>query len=206
MSEGEANMRTILVAAAAVLAVGGLVGCNDSGTTDGGKPTGTANTTAAASAGNRTTENAAPQKVSTTLPTKNDATVDARDYQQGQAFYFQSPSGNILCGFNVQGGATVGCQLAQATSVPPELADCGTRPDREVAAEITGTTPKFRCLNQGLYVGQPLDGGTKGGGKVLPYDATIIVRGAACTSLRTGVRCDIGGHGFTLAAEAQSLF
>ncbi|MGV9612791.1 hypothetical protein [Nocardia xishanensis] len=90
--------------------------------------------------------------------------------------------------------------------MPSELSDCGTRPERAVAAQVVGGRGQFLCLNQGVFVGAPLDGSGKGGGKVLPYGATIIVRGTACTSLPSGIRCDAAGHGFVIAADAQSLF
>ncbi|MFG1793437.1 hypothetical protein [Nocardia sp. NPDC049149] len=198
-------MRAILLAAAAVLAVEGLAGCgNSTPATPGAQPPNAPATSAAPQQPSAPSRNTAPAKP--TAPSRDNANVDARDYQQGDAFYFQSPSGNILCGFNVAGAATVGCQVMQATAVPAELPDCGTRPNRTVGAEINGTTAKFRCFSQGVYVGSPIDGGSKGGGRVLPYDSTLVVRGAACTSTQAGVRCDVGGHGFVLAAEAQSLF
>ncbi|MEV6769665.1 DUF6636 domain-containing protein [Nocardia sp. NPDC051030] len=142
----------------------------------------------------------------TSLPSRDDATVDARDYQQGDKYYFQSPSGNIMCGFINETGFGTGCQLEKATSVPSQLSGCGTQANREVAAQVVGGKAEFRCMNQGVFVGSPVDGTNRGGGKVLPYGATIIVRGTACTSSTSGVRCDSGGHGFMIAAEAQSLF
>ncbi|GAA5069847.1 hypothetical protein [Nocardia callitridis] len=140
-------------------------------------------------------------------PTRDDATVDARDYQSGKYYFFQSPSGNIMCGFVYDGELGTGCQLAEATVIPAELPDCGTRPDRAVAAQVNGAQARYLCLNQGVFVGPPPDGSSgKGGGKVLNYGDTIIVRGVACTSLESGVRCTEGGHGFMIAADAQSLF
>ncbi|MEU7141938.1 hypothetical protein ABZ942_20970 [Nocardia sp. NPDC046473] len=165
-----------------------------------------------------TTEGAPPQRNSTAapetaagsattkLPSRDDATVDARDYQSDGKYYFQSPSGNILCGFIEADGIGTGCQLAHASVVPAELPDCGTRANREVAAQVIGGKGQFRCLSQGIFVGPPLDGGNRGGGKVLGYGQTLIVRGIACTSMTAGVRCDQGGHGFFIAADAQSLF
>ena len=34
----------------------------------------------------------------------------------------------------------------------------------------------------------------------------VIVRGLSCTSTQAGVRCDDGRHGFTVSADAQTLF
>ncbi|MFI9506559.1 hypothetical protein [Nocardia sp. NPDC052566] len=207
-------MKALILAIAAVAAVGGLAGC----ATENGKtaaPSGT-NVSSPATADGSTQDNQggspgttkakAPQATSTTLPSRDDANVDARDFQQGDKFYFQSPSGNILCGFINADGIGTGCQVIKATVVPDELKGCGTQPNRTVAAEINGGRAKFRCLTQGLFVGQPPHGSTQGGGKVLEYGQTIIVRGTACTSLTSGVRCDSGGHGFLIAADAQSLF
>ncbi|WP_446223805.1 DUF6636 domain-containing protein [Nocardia sp. IBHARD005] len=42
--------------------------------------------------------------------------------------------------------------------------------------------------------------------KTLNYGDTIIVRGAACTCTEQGVRCDVGGHGFFISADRQTLF
>ncbi|WP_280236453.1 DUF6636 domain-containing protein [Nocardia cyriacigeorgica] len=143
----------------------------------------------------------------TTLPSRDDATVDARDFQQGNHYYFQSPTGNIMCGFINEGELGTGCQLRTTQVVPPELTDCDTsREDRALAAQVVGGAARFMCVNQGFFVGSPTDGTRKGGGNVLEYGETIIVRGTACTSMPTGIRCDQAGHGFMIAADAQSLF
>jgi hypothetical protein len=141
-----------------------------------------------------------------TPPSRDDATVDARDYQQGENFYFQSPSGNIKCGFINNNNVGTGCQLTHASVIPPALGDCGTRPERAVAAQIIGRKASFLCLNQGVFVGQPLDGGGEGGGRVLGYGQTIFVRSTSCTSSLAGIRCDAAGHGFVIAADQQALF
>ncbi|MFI6046906.1 hypothetical protein ACIA8C_35170 [Nocardia sp. NPDC051321] len=206
-------MKPIVLAIAAIAAVGALTGCTDSGkssVTSGSSDTGvpvSAGATERAPQGNST---AAPETAAgaatTKLPSRDDATVDARDYASDGKYYFQSPSGNILCGFIEADGIGTGCQLAHASVVPAELPDCGTRANREVSAQILGGKGQYRCLSQGIFVGPPLDGGNRGGGKVLGYGQTIIVRGTACTSMSAGVRCDQGGHGFFIAADAQSLF
>ncbi|MGX1806672.1 DUF6636 domain-containing protein [Nocardia sp. NPDC055321] len=192
-------MRAVVIALAIVAAAAGITGCEDD-QVPAGAPGGTAPTTVATAPG------APGTAVATTLPTRDDATVDARDYAQGEQYYFQSPSGNIMCGFLDTGGIGVGCQLAQVSSVPAELPGCGYAENKKVAAEIFNGSPRFRCLSQGMFVGSPTDGTNKGGGKVLGYGQTIIVRGTACTSSESGVRCDTAGRGFKVAAEAQSLF
>lgn len=204
-------MKAWVLAFAAVAAIGGLAGCNDDTVTSGTTPGASAPVTTVAG-GNGGTQggNGSPSTVATTLPTRDDANVDARDFQIGDKYYFQSPSGNIMCGFINDNNFGTGCQMEHVSVVPVELPDCGTRPDRAVAAMVTGGAAKFLCLNQGVFVGIPQGdtspGTHKGGGKVLEYGQTIIVRGTACTSTQAGVRCDSGGHGFFVAADQQKLF
>ena len=136
-----------------------------------------------------------------------DATVDARDYQQRNNCYFQSPTGNIMCGFVREGDLGVGCQLSKVTVIPAALLPtCDDSPAHKVAARIVSGKPEFMCVNQGFYVGDPVDGTNKGGGKVLEYGDTIVVRGTACTSTEQGVRCEAANHGFFVAADRQHLF
>ncbi|APB01730.1 hypothetical protein [Nocardia seriolae] len=135
---------------------------------------------------------------------------DARDYQSQNTYYFQSPSKNIKCGIYVDDIHTVGCQLKNATVIPAGLS-CANNPGHSVAAQVSGGNSQFICLNQGVYVGPPTDGSTapgfhEGGGKVLEYGQTIGVRGVICESMTSGVRCSTAGHGFFIAADAQSLF
>ncbi|WP_228538152.1 hypothetical protein [Nocardia sp. XZ_19_385] len=223
-------MKSLGMAVAAMAAVVGLVGCGSETETAGSAP-GTARVTSTAGPGGEamtperpasaspTSEwyhspqvSAPAEPVTTTLPTRDDATVDARDYQIGDKFHFQSPSGNIKCGFINDSTFGTGCQLKDAKVIPAELRPgCDNSSTRKVAAYVTGSTAKFICLNQGVFVGiSPNPGGNgglqEGGGKVLNYGETIIVKGTACTSLPTGVRCDQGGHGFFIAGDQQSLF
>ncbi|RBO83616.1 hypothetical protein [Nocardia puris] len=142
----------------------------------------------------------------TTYPPVGTGPVDAREYQIGDHFYFQSPTGNIKCGFLLDDNFGVGCQLRDATVIPPELPGCTPAPDRAVAAHVSGPTSEFLCLNQGIFVGIPQDG-TAAGGKILPYGESIMVRGYSCMSLPDGVRCDSGRDaGFVIAADHQALF
>ncbi|MEV6560640.1 DUF6636 domain-containing protein [Nocardia sp. NPDC051756] len=207
-------MKAIVLAFAAVAAIGALTACSDNAKSPAASnspgtsvPVSAGTGSVGSPQGNST---AAPETAgadaTTKLPSRDDATVDARDYQSGDKYYFQSPSGNILCGFVEADSLGTGCQLAHASVVPAELPDCGTRANRAVAAQIVGGKAKFLCTSQGIFVGPPLDGGNKGGGKVLGYGQTLIVRGTACTSTQAGIRCDQGGHGFFIAADAQSLF
>ncbi|WP_280341714.1 DUF6636 domain-containing protein [Nocardia neocaledoniensis] len=140
------------------------------------------------------------------LPSRDDATVDARDYQQRDSFYFQSPTGNIMCGILADAPFGVGCQLSHANVLPPQLPDCTDAPNRKVAVHTVGGKSEFLCTSQGIFVGEPVDGTTKGGGATLNYGDTLVVRGVACTSTEQGIRCDAAGHGFTISADSQTLF
>ncbi|UGT52731.1 DUF6636 domain-containing protein [Nocardia asteroides] len=140
------------------------------------------------------------------LPSRDDATVDARDYQQRESFYFQSPTGNIMCGILADAPFGVGCQLAHANVIPPQLPNCSDAPDRKVAVHTVGGKSEFLCTSQGIFVGEPVDGTNKGGGATLNYGDTLVVRGVACTSSEQGIRCDAAGRGFTISADAQTLF
>lgn len=144
--------------------------------------------------------------VPTGLPSRDDATVDARDYQNGDNFYFQSPTGNIMCGILYTAPFGVGCQLASTNVIPPQLPNCDDAPQRKVAVHLVDGKAEFLCTSQGIFVGIPSDGSGGAGGKTLNYGDTIIVRGTACTSTPQGVRCDAGGHGFTISADGQTLF
>ncbi|WP_174562551.1 hypothetical protein [Nocardia acidivorans] len=209
-------MKAWVVAFAAVAAIGGIAGCGDGSVVTGGSPGASAPATAPADGdpapggGNGPGSPSTVAAPATTNPGRDAANVDARDFQQGDKYYFQSPTGNIMCGFVNEGTFGTGCQLEHVSVVPAELPDCGTRANRAVAADITGSKAEFLCLNQGVFVGSPLGpvtpGNNKGGGKVLEYGQTLIVRGVACTSTQAGVRCDSGGHGFFIAADRQQLF
>lgn len=209
-------MKRALVAGLAVCTAIGMSGCAEGSSTSSSAgsatatehPISTGMPDSAPPPGEETSSDTTPPSATeTTLPSRDDATVDARDFQQGNYYYFQSPTGNIMCGFINEGELGTGCQLASTQVVPPELSDCDTsRDDRALAAQVLGGAARFMCVNQGLFVGASTDGSRKGGGNVLEYGQTIIVRGTACTSMPTGVRCDQGGHGFMIAADQQYLF
>ncbi|MEC3955168.1 hypothetical protein VMT65_19155 [Nocardia sp. CDC153] len=205
-------MKKLLTAAAALLMVGALAGCDpDTGTS--GAPATTAQATQsapAATSGPGSAPATTAAKSTPTLPNRDDVNVDARDFESQGHYYFQSPSTNIKCGIYVDNIHTVGCQLKNATVIPAGLS-CANNPGHSVAAQVRAGTAEFVCLNQGVYVGPPTDGSTapgfhEGGGKVLEYGQTIGVRGVICESMQSGVRCTVDGHGFVIAADAQSLF
>ncbi|MFE3447185.1 DUF6636 domain-containing protein [Nocardia sp. NPDC059180] len=208
-------MKRAILAGLAVLVAFGMSGCGEDSSTSSPEVTTAVSTAPERPITPGTPEPAPPSAEPTAgeatpptdLPSRDDATVDARDFQQGNYYYFQSPTGNIMCGFINEGELGTGCQLRTTEVVPPELSDCDTsRADRALAAQVLGGAARFMCVNQGFFVGSPTDGTRKGGGNVLEYGETIIVRGTACTSMPTGVRCDQAGHGFMIAADKQELF
>ncbi|MEV0334752.1 DUF6636 domain-containing protein [Nocardia sp. NPDC050717] len=219
-------MRSVIVVAALVALAGGLAGCSgDQGsgpTTTVAAPGTTSPPTVAITLPSGTPPIIVPSPVSTVpqqgpgpgnpdpepegLPSRDDATVDARDYQQRESYYFQSPTGNIMCGILADAPFGVGCQLAHANVIPPQLPDCTDAPNRKVAVHTVGGKSEFLCTSQGIFVGEPVDGTWKGGGAILNYGDTLVVRGVACTSSEQGIRCDAAGRGFTISADAQSLF
>ncbi|WP_198347484.1 hypothetical protein [Nocardia terrae] len=206
-------MKALLTAAAAILLVGALSGCDPNGSTPGAQGTSPAQVTTTAGQGNPGPGTTAAKATTTTagLPNRDDANVDARDFQQQGHYYFQSPSKNIKCGIDVDNLHIAGCQLKNATAIPSGLS-CANNPAHEVAAEILSGGTKFECLNQGVFVGPPTDGSTapgnhEGGGKVLEYGRILAVKSIICESMTSGVRCSSGdGHGFFIAAENQYLF
>ncbi|MEU8899801.1 DUF6636 domain-containing protein [Nocardia sp. NPDC048505] len=213
-------MKSLVMTVATIAAAVGLTGCGSDAASTGTSPvTPPGGTTAQSESGapgsprepaSQPVPASNPPAAPTSLPSRDDATVDARDYQIGDQFYFQSPSGNIKCGFINDNTFGTGCQLKDAKVIPAQLQPgCDNSPARKVAAYVHGTTAQFICLSQGVFVGIPQNTGGgpgEGGGKILNYGETLIVRGTACTSLEAGVRCDQGGHGFFIAADQQYLF
>ncbi|MGY0502539.1 DUF6636 domain-containing protein [Nocardia sp. FBN12] len=201
-------MRSAIVVAALVALAGGLAACDsDQGSAAQPavtQPAGSSAPTAEAEPTVGPDVTVAPGP--TGLPSRDDATVDARDYQQRDNFYFQSPTGNIMCGILVDAPFGVGCQLSHADVIPPQLPNCSDAPDRKVAVHAAGGKSEFLCTSQGIFIGEPVDGTNKGGGATLHYGDTLVARGVACTSTEQGVRCDAAGHGFFIAADQQYLF
>ncbi|SFL59487.1 DUF6636 domain-containing protein [Nocardia asteroides] len=219
-------MRSAIVMAALVVLAGGLAACGDGDsaqTTVSGpsasetsvpRPTGTQPGEPPVILPNGTTPTVPPKAsgsgdsvpVPSALPSRDDATVDARDYQQRDNYYFQSPTGNIMCGILADAPFGVGCQLAHANVIPPQLPNCSDAPNRKVAVHTVGGKSEFLCTSQGIFVGSPVDGTNKGGGATLNYGDTLVVRGVACTSTEQGIRCDAAGRGFTISADSQTIF
>ncbi|MFC9662546.1 DUF6636 domain-containing protein [Nocardia sp. NPDC127606] len=133
------------------------------------------------------------------------ATVDASRYQIDGSYYFQSPTGNIMCGVLATAPYGVGCQLRKANIITPKLPNCTDAPNRKVAAHLYEGKSEFLCTSQGIFVGIPQDG-SAAGGAVLNYGESLTVNGYTCDSSSQGVRCRAGGHGFAISADDQHIF
>ncbi len=158
-------------------------------------------------AGNTGTEQTSPQVTTTTVdtagvtiprrPNRDDANVDARDFQVApDEFTFQSPSGNVWCAIRPSESVPIlqfGCQTRK--SVPgPGNQTCLNTANNTYAVRIEQSTIHF-CTNQGIYSAEKM--------KVLEYGQTIMVRGDACTSTTDGIACWRGDHGFMISRDVN---
>ncbi|MFI6998008.1 hypothetical protein [Nocardia sp. NPDC050175] len=135
--------------------------------------------------------------------------VDPAQYRQQMGYYFQSPSGSFLCAIldqPIDDNAQVGCQGPTAPA-PAEFKDCWSK-NPQASALTVGVHSGARCLNQGVFVGAPIDGGNRGGGRVLPYGGVLTVGPFTCDSAEAGVTCtnDSTGAGFKIARETNRTF
>lgn len=107
---------------------------------------------------------------------------------------FQSPSGNIACGFTTTPSARVVCQIESFAFISP-ASNCNGGGDGGAIVFESGSKPSFACL-----------GDLESGGPTLNYGSKITVGGLTCASQTSGVTCLGGGsHGFLLAKERYTL-
>ncbi|MFI6168468.1 hypothetical protein ACIBCN_16945 [Nocardia sp. NPDC051052] len=135
--------------------------------------------------------------------------VDPARYRQQMGYYFQSPSGSFLCAIldqPIDDNAQVGCQGPTAPA-PAEFKECWSK-NPQASALTVGAHSGARCLNQGVFVGAPIDGGNRGGGRVLPYGGVLTVGPFTCDSAESGVTCtnDSTGAGFKITREGNRTF
>lgn len=90
--------------------------------------------------------------------------------------------------------------------VSPDGPPCANSANSAVGIKLAGGSAQHICLNQGVYVGPPVDGSDRGGGKVLAYGDTIIVQTVACQSTEAGITCWEAGSGFTLSRDVNEVF
>ncbi|MDP9638973.1 hypothetical protein J2W18_003907 [Rhodococcus cercidiphylli] len=136
-------------------------------------------------------------------PNRDDANVDARDFEQaGSQYFFQSPSGNVFCGFNSSNapGTIVGCQVRY--SVPGNTGrECLNTENNTYGVKINqdGTVEQI-CTNQGIFVGGPERP------RVLEYGQIIGVTGTFCRSDEAGITCYDGDRGFMISRDVNIAF
>ncbi|MFC4376619.1 hypothetical protein ACFO5K_21215 [Nocardia halotolerans] len=223
-------MRAVIMVAAVVALTGGLAACGtDQGSTVPGttaQPSGapgTAQPTGPPDAGTPDAGTPGGQDPSvvpddgsapdpTAVPDDGSAPTDggftpvgAGKYQLDGGHYFQSPTGNIMCGILATAPYGVGCQLGKANYITPKLPDCTDAPNRKVAVHLYQGKTEFLCTSQGIFVGIPQDG-SGAGGAVLNYGESLTVDGFTCSSSSQGVRCVGGEHGFAISADNQHTF
>lgn len=136
-------------------------------------------------------------------PNRDDVKVDARDFEQaGGQYFFQSPSGNVFCGFSSSNapGTIVGCQVRY--SVPGNTGrECLNTENNTYGVQIRqdGTVEQI-CTNQGIFVGGPERP------RVLEYGQIIGVTGTFCRSTEAGVTCYDGDRGFMISRDVNLAF
>ncbi|GAB20435.1 hypothetical protein GOEFS_115_00750 [Gordonia effusa NBRC 100432] len=163
----------------------------------GANATGTADQPAPA--GTPTSTNTAPTAGIPTKPSRDDANVDARDFQTAPGEYnFISPSGNVWCAIrtNSNAGETrFGCQARR--SVPGSSGvTCRNTNSHEYAVKIQdGRVIQF-CTTQGIFVAQ--------NPRTLNYGQTIMVQGDSCTSTTEGITC-YEGPGFIISRDQNKI-
>lgn len=107
---------------------------------------------------------------------------------------FQSPTGNIACGFYEDGAV---CQITEYDyAVPPRPADCGD----------TGWGFNFGTDRVGGFMF--CAGDVEGGGPALAYGQQLAQGDIHCVSREDGVTCVsiVSGGGFFLSRDAYQLF
>jgi hypothetical protein len=136
-------------------------------------------------------------------PNRDDVNVDARDFEQaGGQYFFQSPSGNVFCGFNSSNApeTIVGCQVRY--SVPGNTGrECLNTENNTYGVKINqdGTVEQI-CTNQGIFVGGPERP------RVLEYGQVIGVTGTFCRSTEAGITCYDGDRGFMISRDVNLAF
>lgn len=136
-------------------------------------------------------------------PNRDDVNVDARNFEQtGGQYFFQSPSGNVFCGFNSSNapGTIVGCQVRY--SVPGNTGrECLNTENNTYGVKINqdGTVEQI-CTNQGIFVGGPERP------RVLEYGQVIGVTGTFCRSTEAGITCYDGDRGFMISRDVNIAF
>jgi hypothetical protein len=133
-----------------------------------------------------------------TKPSRDDANVDARDFETAPGqYFFRSPSGNVWCAIRVDGDGNppFGCQAA--SSVPASSGvTCRNTANHSYAVRIDGDKVTQFCTSQGIF--------TAPSPRTLAYGQTIMVRGNSCTSTTAGMTC-YGRSGFIISRDVNRV-
>lgn len=110
---------------------------------------------------------------------------------------FQSPSGNIHCMFEDDGGVDVRCDRINFQNAPPAPADCDLDWGHGFAVGATGRGAAI-CAGDTVATGNSF---------VLEYGNSITVGSITCLSEANGMTCqnDDGG-GFTISRSQQDTY
>lgn len=139
--------------------------------------------------------------VGTSSPTRDDANVDARDFEVApDTFAFVSPSRNIYCAIRTAVDdplGLVGCQAV--TSVPASNGTvCDNSGSNAYAVHIDGSEVTQFCTNQGIYI-------PSSNPRTLEYGQILMVRNIPCASTVTGISCwAAGDNGFTISRDTNT--
>lgn len=140
-----------------------------------------------------------------------DANVDAADfYGPGagiNAYFFQSPSGNVRCGIHFDNPQVPsGCQ-ALVSVRSSDGVSCRNRGNSVYSTQLISGAAVSKCVNQPLFVGgsgNPGQGTV--GGRVLQYGQIISSGGSTCESSAVGISCWANSVGFTLARDRNDTY
>lgn len=126
-------------------------------------------------------------------------TAKTSDTGTDDLHFFQSPTGNIACLFDVGTTTSVRCDLAQLNRsfmTPPKDCDLDWGDSFEVA---TGDKRGgLACHGDTVINPKALR---------LDYGSTLSFGDISCVSAKNGITCKTGqGHGFTVSRKMQSLF
>lgn len=138
--------------------------------------------------------------------------VDAQSFYTdgaaGRAYYFRSPTGNVMCGLGIPDPNLKysGCQAI--SSVPGNKSvTCKNVGNSLYAVALYASNADGYCVNQPVYVGNGQNAGARGG-KVLEYGQYIEAAGVVCRSTSYGITCTggDGSFGFVLARDRNDVF
>lgn len=134
-------------------------------------------------------------------PSRDDANVDARDFQVAPDRYaFVSPSQNVYCAVSTlpdDPAGAVGCQAV--TSVPAANGTvCDNSATNSYAVRIDGGEVTQFCTNQGIYI-------PSSNPRTLEYGQILMVQSTPCTSTTTAISCwGSGDNGFIISRDINT--